>query len=71
MATSADRQKRLRRRRARGLQSLTIDVPDVWPDTLISGGYLSPGQAEDRDAIRKATERFIATTRISVLREKP
>jgi hypothetical protein len=39
---------------------MTIDVPHVWPDTLVLAGLLAPHQANDKKAVRAATERFIA-----------
>lgn len=50
--------------------SLTIDVPDTWPDTLIQAGLLDRQLEDDRNAVRAATERFIASAQPSYLFEK-
>jgi hypothetical protein len=68
MASGADRQRRYRARRRKGLMSLrAVAVPDDWGLTLADAGLIGPDQVDDPDAIRIATERFIARVRISTL----
>ena len=70
MRAASQRMKRLRRRRACGLISLTIDAPDTLALTLCEVGFLKPDQVEDRTALRRAIERFLAAAHVVTLHEK-
>jgi hypothetical protein len=71
MASSADRQRRRRARQRRGLMALpALDVPDTWPLTLAEAGMLSEREVEDLQAVRAATERFLANVQVSTLERK-
>lgn len=71
MASGAERQRRLRRRRDRGLIPLTVDVDEVaLPEALAAAGFLRRDQTDDRKALRAATERFLAAVTVADLHAK-
>lgn len=60
--SAADRMRRYRARRSNGQIPITVDVDEVsLAETLIAGGFLSRSKADDRQALREAAERFLAS----------
>lgn len=58
---SAERVRRHRKRQRRGLVRLAIDAPEVGlSELLIAVGYLPEGWADDRTALGRALEAYLA-----------
>lgn len=54
--TSADRMRRLRKRRRQGVEVIAVPVEYVGlTELLIEYGYLAKPDAEDREAVSRAT----------------
>lgn len=61
LTSSAERQRRWRKRQQRGLLRVSFDVDEIsHTEMLIAAGYLRPEQADDRAAINLATQRLNA-----------
>lgn len=64
--SAADRQRRLRRRRAAGRAVLRVEIDEVeHVERLIAAGFLDPHQCDDRDAIERATARLLAAIEVA------
>ena len=57
--TDAERARKHRRREREGLQHLSIDVPYVVVDLLITERYLTESEAGDRHATERALETYL------------
>jgi hypothetical protein len=62
LSPAAERMRRHRERRRRGLRSVTIEVRHSEVDTLIARRLLAPEESTDRSALRKAIHRFLDLT---------
>ena len=57
----AERMRRSRELRAKGLMPLSIDVDEVAvPAFLVAAGHLASADVDDRSAIRAALQRYLA-----------
>jgi hypothetical protein len=61
VSPAAERMRRHRRRRLKGLRCVTIEIWSKEVDALVERGMLDPGTRDDTNAIRKALYRFFAT----------
>jgi len=57
---NAERSKRTREHRNRGLISLRVDAEHVGLEHLLLNGYLRPNEQDDRAALERATGRMLA-----------
>src|SRR5262249_54230802 len=62
VSRAAERMRRHRQRRRRGLRCVTIEVRRSEVDTLIARRLLAPEEWADRSALRKAIHRFLDMT---------
>lgn len=53
-SAAAERMRRHRERRSKGLRCLTVQLRETEVDTLIRWGFLPSGQRNDRRAVVKA-----------------
>jgi hypothetical protein len=61
MSPAAERMRRTRERRAKGLMPLSINVDEVaLPALLVAAGFLASAAVDDRGAIRAALQRYLA-----------
>lgn len=59
-ATGAERQRRHRARARAGRVVIPVEADDVaLAEALIAAGFLSPGRADDREALAEATARVL------------
>ena len=61
MTPAAERMRRHRKRLAKGLRVMRVEIDfDHLPDVLVAGGHLDPLRADDPNAVRRAIERLLA-----------
>jgi hypothetical protein len=60
--SAAERMRRHRRRRLKGLRCLTVELRETEIDALVHRGMLDQGATSDARAIRKALYRFLSAT---------
>ena len=62
LSGSAERMRRYRRRRAKGMRCLTIEIRQTELAALVAKGLLSANDQADRNAVRRALYVFLDRT---------
>jgi len=60
LSPAAKRMREYRRRRRRGMRSVTVRVDEADLEALVAKGYLAPSDRAEANAIQQAADAFIS-----------